>query len=240
MLYSLITQSLPAFNHLGFFGFISSPDNALPFITGTLATATLALLIAFPFSFALALFICGYYRDTKIAAWVNNIVNLCAVTPSIILGIAGYYLLHPLLITFNTGTQGFGILTTSLILAIMIIPYSASLSCYLIKAPKNIKEGAYSLGATTSEVIWKISFPIVKKGIMAAHLLAFGKALGETMIVLILMGNTGNTMASSIVNQFEVMNELKISAIFATALLLFLITAGVNLIARHIIRRTAF
>jgi phosphate transport system permease protein len=238
LIYSLVAQSLPAFKHFGFFRFIGSTDGALSFITGTFSTAALALLISLPFSMSLTLFVRGYYRRTKIAVWVSNIVNLCAVIPSIILGMGGYYLLRPILISFNIGTQGFSIFTTALVLAIMITPYASSLSNYFAKIPSHIRDGAYSLGATQSEIIWRISLPMAMKRMIAAYLLAFGRALGETMIVVMLVGNTGDTMASVIFNQFGAANELRTSTLFAIALLLFMITGIVNFIARVIIRKT--
>jgi phosphate transport system permease protein len=236
MLYSLVAQSIPAFRHFGFFSFFGSSEwNAV--IIGTLSTAILALLISVPFALALVLFNNVYCKETKIARWTSRIVDLCAQIPSVILGVWGYFSLRPALLSLNMGTYAFSILTTALVLAIMIIPYIASLSaCFFAKIPQNITEGAYSLGATHTEVIRKVCFPLVGKGIGIACLMAFGKVLGETMIVCMLIGNE-NTITSVIVGQFEDANELRLSALFALALLLFLMTAIINAITIHIRKR---
>jgi phosphate transport system permease protein len=259
IIYTLIVQSLPAFRQVGFFHFIASPEweahegqekyGALSFICGTVFTAILALLISFPFSFSLSLFNSEYCKEKKITYWVVSLVNTCAGIPSIILGIWGYFTLRPLFISLNISAYGFGILTAALVLAIMIIPYAASLiSFFIAKVPQDIKEGAYCLGATHTEVIGNISLPFAKKGIIAVYLLALGKALGETMIVTILIGNagkipsaitsSGNSITSIIVNHLGTAGGLELSALCALALLLFLFTAGVNSAARYLIRKT--
>jgi hypothetical protein len=131
--------------------------------------------------------------------------------------------------------QGFGVFTASLILAIMIIPYATSLSNEIIMmVPNDLKEAAYSLGATRLEVITHVTIPAARSGIIAGYILSFGRALGETMAVTMLIGNanivptsftsTGNTMASVIANQFGEADGLKLSSLIAIGLLLFLIT----------------
>jgi phosphate transport system permease protein len=144
--------------------------------------------------------------------------------------------------------QGFGIFTASLILAIMIIPYATSLSSEIISmVPNELKEAAYSLGATRSEVIWNVIVPSARSGIIAGYILAFGRALGETMAVTMLVGNaniiphsifsTGNTMASVIANQFGEASGLKLSALIAIGLLLFLITGIINAVGKFIVKK---
>ncbi len=144
--------------------------------------------------------------------------------------------------------MGFGVLTASLVLAIMIIPYAASLSSEFIRlVPGELKEGAYSLGATRAEVIQSIIFPLAGPGIFSAYMLALGRAFGETMAVTMLIGNaniiptsltdTGNTMASIIANQFGEAGGLKLSSLIAIGLLLFIITAIINYIGKLIIKR---
>ncbi len=143
--------------------------------------------------------------------------------------------------------QGFGVLLSSIILAIMIIPYASSLSTEFISmVPNELKEAAYSLGATNLEVIRTVSLPVAGSGIFASYILAFGRALGETMAVTMLIGNTnnipqsisdtGNTMASIIANQFGEADGLKLSSLMAIGLLLFLITASINFIAKYIMK----
>ena len=126
----------------------------------------------------------------------------------------------------------------------MIVPYAASLSSEFIKmVPSDLKEGAYGLGATRAEVIRRIVFPTAGSGIFSAYILAIGRALGETMTVTMLIGNTnqmpetGNTMASIIANQFGEADGLKLSSLIAIGLLLFLITAIINMIGKILIRR---
>jgi phosphate transport system permease protein len=144
--------------------------------------------------------------------------------------------------------QGSGVLTASLVLAIMIIPYVASLSAEFIKmVPNDLKEGAYSLGATRAEVIRKIIFPVAGSGIFSSYVLAIGRALGETMTVTMLIGNTnnipdsiqstGNSMASIIANQFGEADDLRLSSLIAIGLVLFLITALINMIGKMMIKR---
>ena len=148
----------------------------------------------------------------------------------------------------GVNAQGFGILTSSIILAIMIIPYASSLSSEFISmVPNELKEAAYSLGATRYEVVRSVTFPAAGSGVFASYILALGRALGETMAVTMLIGNTnnlptsladtGNTMASIIANQFGEADGLKLSSLIAIGLLLFLITAIINLIAKLIIKK---
>ena len=258
MIFSLVIQSIGTFQHFGFFNFITTSDwnpregeenyGALPFITGTVLTALLALLFCIPFSLPVALFNGEYFRDKKIAVTVGAVVDLLAGIPSIVYGLWGFYTLRPLIIYLGMSEQGFGILTASIVLAIMIIPYASSLSTEFISmVPNELKEGAYSLGATRFEVIRAVSLPIAGSGIFASYMLALGRALGETMAVTMLIGNTnniplslvdtGNTMASIIANQFGEASGLKLSSLIAIGLLLFMITAIINSIAKLIMKR---
>jgi phosphate transport system permease protein len=129
----------------------------------------------------------------------------------------------------------------------MIIPYASSLSAEFISmVPNDLKEGAYSLGATRLEVIRRIDMPVATSGISASYVLAFGRALGETMAVTMLIGNTnnvpsglsdtGNTMASIIANQFGEAGGLKLSSLMAIGLLLFVITAASNFVGKYIMK----
>lgn len=255
VVYALVSKSIDAFSAFGFFNFITSSswdsvnDNfgALPFITGTLITSLLALLFCIPFSLSIALFNGEYFRGSRIASVVSAVVDLLAGIPSIVYGLWGFYVLRPLLIDMGVSTQGFGVLLASIILAIMIIPYASSLSTEFISmVPNELKEGAYSLGATKLEVIRTVSLPVSISGITAAYVLALGRALGETMAVTMLIGNTnnipsgladtGNTMASIIANQFGEADGLKLSSLMAIGLLLFLITATINFIAKYIMK----
>lgn len=257
MVYSLINGALPAFNEFGLRFIFSSEWNpsegkeeygALPFIVGTLLTSILALLLCIPMSFSASLFLGEYFRNTKIANILGSMVDLLAGIPSIVYGLWGFYVLKPLIVDLGFNEQGFGIFTSSLILSIMIIPYATSLSSEIIKmVPNELKEAAYSLGATQWEVIFNVIVPSARSGIVASYILALGRALGETMAVTMLIGNaniipkglfdTGNTMASVIANQFGEAEGLKLSSLIAIGLLLFLITGIVNSIGKLIINK---
>ena len=254
---SLVTDASDAIFHFGFFQFMFSSEwsytegdehyGALPFLTGTLLTTLLALLFCIPFSLPVALFVGEYYKGTKLAGVLSTVTDLLAGIPSIIYGLWGFYTLRPIIMWMDISEQGSGILTASLVLAIMIVPYASSLSAEFIKmVPNDLKEGAYSLGATRLEVIRKVVMPVAGPGIFSAYVLAIGRALGETMTVTMLIGNTnglpssltstGNTMASIIANQFGEADGLRLSSLIAIALMLFLITAIINMIGKIMIK----
>lgn len=262
ILYTLGSMSGPAIREFGFFDFLAGTGwsdktenyGAWPFILGTLETSLLALIICIPFSLAVALFCGEYFRGKKIATIVSSIVDMLAGIPSIVYGLWGFYTIRHLMVAWGWSEQGFGVILASFVLAIMIIPYASSLSAEFIgMVPGELKEAAYGLGATRLEVIKSVSLPNAASGIFAAYTLAFGRALGETMAVTMLIGNTnnipfthgetgnlietGNTMASVIANQFGEATGLKLSALFAIGLILFLITALINFIAKLIIAK---
>ena len=258
VIYALVTDAYEAFEHFGFFRFLTSSEwsytegaeqyGALPFITGTLMTTMLALVFCIPFSLPVALFVGEYFKGTKVAAVLSAVVDLLAGIPSIIYGLWGFYSLRPVIMALNISPQGSGVLTASLVLAIMIIPYAASLSAEFIKmVPSDLKEGAYSLGATRFEVIRNVVFPVAGSGIFSSYVLAIGRALGETMTVTMLIGNTnnipdsitstGNSMASIIANQFGEAEGLRLSSLIAIGLILFLMTAVINMVGKIMIKR---
>jgi len=258
VVYALVTDAYEAFEHFGFFKFLTSSEwsytegaeqyGALPFITGTLMTTLLALVFCIPFSLPVALFVGEYFKDTMAASVLSTVTDLLAGIPSIIYGLWGFYTLRPLIMVLNISPQGSGILTASLVLAIMIVPYAASLSAEFIKmVPNDLKEGAYSLGATRAEVIRKVVFPVAGSGVFSSYVLAIGRALGETMTVTMLIGNTnnipdsitstGNSMASIIANQFGEASDLRFSSLIAIGLVLFFITAFINMIGKMMIKR---
>jgi phosphate transport system permease protein len=259
IVFSLVGGSVPVFKEFGIkfiFSNVWDPTDgrenygALPFIAGTLITSVLALLICIPLAFSTSLFIAEYFKNTRVSNILSSMVDLLAGIPSIVYGLWGFYTLRPLIVSLGLSEQGFGIFTSSLILAIMIIPYATSLSTEIIAmVPAELKEAAYSLGATRMEVIFNVIIPNAQSGIIASYILAFGRALGETMAVTMLIGNsnmipsglfdTGNTMASIIANQFGEASGLKLSALIAIGLILFAITGIVNGIGKFLIRRIA-
>jgi len=259
MVFSLINGSIPTFKEFGFVFIFSSEWNptdgreeygALSFIAGTLITSIMALLICIPLSFSVSIFLAEFYKDTKVAEVIGVMVDLLAGIPSIVYGLWGFYVLRPLIVDLGLSEQGFGVFTASIILAIMIIPYATSISTEIIKmVPGELKEAAYSLGATRREVIFNVILPTTRSGVTASYILALGRAIGETMAVTMLIGNanvipeglfsTGNTMASVIANQFGEADGLKLSSLIAIGLLLFVITGLVNFIGKIIIKRVS-
>jgi phosphate transport system permease protein len=171
----------------------------------------------------------------------------------VIYGFWGLFVLVPIVrsieIKMGITPYGIGIFTSSVILAIMIIPYAASLGREMIRmVPSSLKEAAYSLGATRWEVIRMVVLPYSKSGLFAGVLLSLGRALGETMAVTMVIGNTsvipksifdpGNTMASVIANEFtEAASKLYLSSLIELGLILFLVTVVINIIGKRVIKR---
>ncbi|MBN1927398.1 MAG: phosphate ABC transporter permease subunit PstC [Prolixibacteraceae bacterium] len=257
MVFSLFGGAIPSFKEFGLKFIVSNNWNptegkenygALPFITGTLLTSVLALIIALPLSFSTSLFLGEYYRNKRISKIIGTMVDLLAGIPSIVYGLWGFYVLRPFLVSLGAPNQGFGVFTASIILAIMIIPYATSLSNEIIAmVPSDLKEAAYSLGATRLEVVLNVTVPAARSGVVAGYILAFGRALGETMAVTMLIGNsnlvpkglfaTGNSMASLIANQFGEADGLKLSSLIAIGLILFILTGIINAIGKFIIKK---
>ena len=174
---------------------IKNEYGALAFIAGTLITSFLAVLIVLPFSFSISVLLGEYWRDGPFASILSSTIEILAGIPSVIYGFWGVFVLIPLVgkIQGELGgpTHGFGILSSSIILAVMILPYSASIGKEVVSlVPENIKNAAYSLGATRYEVVKKIVVPYSFSGIFAGLVLALGRALGETMAVTMLIGNS--------------------------------------------------
>ncbi len=258
---SLILESIPAFKTFGLHFIFSAewdPVNdqygALIPIIGTLVTSVIALLIAFPVSFGIALFL------TEICpAWLRRplgtAVELLAGVPSIIYGIWGLFVFAPLFADyvqpvlkatlgnvpligplFSGPMMGIGLLTAGLVLAIMIIPFIASVMRDVFEiVPAVLKESAYGLGCTRWEVVRKIVLPYTKTGVVGGVMLGLGRALGETMAVTFVIGNAnklswslfaaGNSITSLLANEFgEAQSELHVSSLFSLALILFVIT----------------
>jgi len=257
---TLVVQSIPSIKALGIhflYGKTWDPVNnifgAYPFLLGTLITSFLALFISIPFSLAIAIFLGEYYPKGGLSAFLKNAVELIAAIPSVIYGFWGLFVLVPIIrgieIKLGVTPYGIGILTASLILSVMVIPYAASMGREMVRmVPLHLKEAAYSLGATRYEVIRHVVLPYTKSGLFAGVLLSLGRALGETMAVTMVIGNTsaipnsifapGNTMASVIANEFtEAASTVYLSALIELGLVLFLVTTVINLIGKNIIKR---
>jgi phosphate transport system permease protein len=257
---SLLYASFPALKSIGL-RFLSGTTwdpvtgefGALPFVLGTLLTSFLALLISTVFSLPIAIFLGEYFRSGPISSFVKAMIELLAGIPSVIYGFWGLFFFVPIVrviqIEVGVPPYGVGILTASLILAIMIIPYSASLGREMIAlVPSDLKEAALSLGATRFEVIRKVVLPYARSGIFAGILLSLGRALGETMAVTMVIGNANfipksifapaNTMASIIANEFtEATGRVYLASLIEIALLLFVVTMIINLVGKLIISR---
>jgi phosphate transport system permease protein len=258
---SLMIGAWPAFHEFGA-GFVTDiewdPVNdkygALIAITGTLVTSLIALLIAFPVSFGIALFL------TEICpAWLRQplgtAVELLAGVPSIIYGMWGLFVFAPFFADhvqpllqqslgsvpyvgalFQGPMMGIGILTAGLILAIMIVPFIASVMRDVFEiVPPVLKESAYALGCTKWEVVRKIVLPYTRIGVVGGVMLGLGRALGETMAITFVIGNVhqlswslfaaGNSIASTLANEFaEADSALHVSSLYALGLILFVIT----------------
>jgi len=260
---TLFINSLPSIKKYGF-DFITSKIwdpvfekfGAFPFIIGTLLTSFISLIISIPFSISVSLFVAEYYENTFFSRIFETLVDLLAGIPSVIYGLWGFFYIVPIVsniqIKLSISPTGVSIFTASLVLSIMIIPYASSIAKEVIKlVPNDLKEAGYSLGATRYEVIKNIIFPYAKSGIFAGILLSLGRAIGETMAVTMVIGNSiqlpknifqpGNTIASIIANEFtEAVGELHLSSLIELGLILFLITLIINLFANLIIKRHGF
>lgn len=184
---------------------VTGEFGALPFLVGTLLTSFLAILISTPFSLAIAVLLGEYLRRGIFPATIRSVIELLAGIPSVIYGFWGIFFLVPIVqkIEMELGIipDGVGILTASIILAIMIVPYSASIAREVISmVPAEQKEAAYSLGSTRYEVIRSIIIPYARSGIFAGIILALGRALGETMAVTMVIGNRNSLPHEIIIN----------------------------------------
>ncbi len=227
----------------------------LVFLAGTLLTTLVAIIIAFPFSLTIALVTAELYKRSKIANFISFMVEIISAIPSVVIGLWGIFFLAPIMqkiqLFLGYTPYGNGFLTASLVLAFMIIPFSAALGREVILlVPQDIKEGAYSLGATHYEVIKKIILPYVSSGFLGGILLSIGRAIGETMAVTMLIGNVNyfplnifaptNTMASLIANEFaEATEDIYVSALMGVGLILLISTLITTIFGKWIIKKIA-
>lgn len=275
-LISLAIQAMPAFRHFGL-DFIwtnvwNVPEEqfgAMAAIYGTVISSVLALLIAVPVSFGIALFL-----TETCPVWLRRplgtAIELLAGVPSIVYGIWGLFVFAPLFAAhvqpplqallgglpligrwFSGPPIGVGVLTASIVLALMVIPFIASVMRDVFETvPEVLKESAYGLGCTTWEVVRRVVLPYTKVGVIGGIMLGLGRALGETMAVTFVIGNAnrivgslfapGTSIASTLANEFgEADPGLHIASLFALGLLLFVLTFIVLAISRWLIRRGA-
>ena len=241
---------------------VAGDFGALPFIWGTLYSSILALLLATPIALGIAIFI-SELSPRVLRQPLAYLTELLAAIPSIVYGLWGVFVLVPLVRKLELATPaalrkiplfsgpplGVGMLAAALILAVMVIPFTSSVAREILKnVPSTQREAAYALGATRWEAI-KVAIGFGKSGIIGAVMLGFGRALGETMAVTMVIGNSPQvsaslfkpqyTMAAVIANEFtEAADELYLHALIEIGLLLFIITVGVNLLSRILIWST--
>ena len=274
LLVSLFIGGLPAFQKAGFGFFTTATWNpvtevygAAGPVVGTLITSVLALALALPVAGGVAFFLTELC-PASLRRPIGTAVELLAGIPSIVYGMWGLfvfapifskYVQMPLMMKAEPGSllekltsgvpNGSGILSASIILAIMILPFmAATLRELLLTVPAAVRESAYGLGATTAEVVLKVTLPYVRAGAIGAVMLGLGRALGETMAVTFIIGNShgfpasvfdsGSTIASTIANEFtEATSPHHTAALVALGLVLFVITFIVLALARLLLGR---
>ncbi len=239
---------------------------AWPAIYGSLVTALIALVIAVPLALGIAIFL-SELAPPWLRAPLNYMVEMLAAIPSVVYGLWGMYVFLPLVVVpigkaleplgelpgigiFFQGpmpASGFTRLGAALVLVIMILPTIAAISRDVLQAiPRSQREAAMALGATQWETVWKVLLPYGQSGILGAIILGFGRAIGETMAVTMVIGNSagggysilrpGYTMASLIANEFaEAVSEMHTSALMEIGLVLFVITLLLNTLARWLV-----
>jgi phosphate transport system permease protein len=238
---------------------VAGEFGARPFIWGTLYSSVLALLIATPIALGIAIYISELAPD-RLRRPLVFVTELLAAIPSIVYGLWGVFVLVPLVRQFEVNTPewlkgiplftgpplGVGMLSASLILAIMVIPFTSSVAREVLRAvPQAQREGAYALGATRWEAI-RMALFYARTGIIGSVMLGFGRALGETMAVTMLIGNNPQitwslyapqyTMAAVLANEFtEADNDLYLNALIEIGLVLFIITLIINVLSRVLI-----
>ena len=244
---------------------IAEQFGALAFIYGTVVTAGVALLIAIPLGIGAAIFL-AELAPQKISDPLQFFIDLLAAVPSVIYGVLGVFIVIPMMRTwiaptlkatlgflplFQGPAYGVGFLTAGIVLAIMVIPYIISVSReVLLSVPRDQREAALALGSTRWESTWKVVVPFARTGIMGSIFLALARALGETMAVTMVIGNTpsissslfapGYSIAAVIANEFtEATGDLYLQSLIQLGLVLFLLTFILNGLARLLMLLTA-
>jgi phosphate transport system permease protein len=251
-------------------GFLTTSDwdpvgghyGAFTAIYGTLITSLLALLIAVPLGVGTAVFITENIIPLQIRQVLGVMVELLAAIPSVVLGLWAIFVMEPFLrpgLTglhsllgwlpfFSTEPQGPGMAPAVLILVVMILPIITAISRdSLNQVPPSLRQAAYGIGATRWGAILNVILPAAISGITGGVMLALGRAMGETMAVTMIIGNSnnfslsllapGNTISSMLANQFGEADGVQVSALMYAALVLMLLTLVVNVLAQQIVRR---
>ncbi|MFM2315177.1 MAG: hypothetical protein RLZZ04_4453 [Cyanobacteriota bacterium] len=246
--------ALPAIKEFGI-GFLSSSSwnpvknqyGVWPAIYGTVISSLIALVLSVPIGLGVAIFLSEDYLPPSIQRIIVFLVELLAAVPSVVYGLWGIFVLIPFLKGF-TPLKGPGMLPAALILSVMILPTIAAIGRDAItNVDLGLRQAAVGLGATRWEAITQIILPAASSGIIGGIMLALGRALGETMAVTMLIGNSNkvdtsvfapsNTVSSLLANQFAEASGLQIAALMYAALILFFITLVVNVLAQLLVTR---
>jgi phosphate transport system permease protein len=269
IIFSILVPAFPAIQKTGF-GFFTSAIwdanrqrfGALPFLVGTGVTSVLALCLALPLGVFIALFLSENFLTVWVRQTIRFVVELLAAIPSVVYGLWGIAVVVPIvqalgqelakdlgfLPIFQGPAFGNSTLTASLVLALMVLPTITAISrAALVSVPRTLREGSYAIGATRWETIFQVLLPTAAPGIVAATILAFGRAMGETMAVAMLIGNSkrltwsllqpGGTLAGLLANEFPEAKDLQVSALMYAALALVLLTLVVNMAGATVLRR---
>ncbi len=270
IIYEILESAWPSIQKFGFDFMTTSawvPNRerfgVLPFIIGTVASSLLAILLAFPLGVAIAIFLSENFLSASIRQTMRFVVEMLAAIPSVVYGLWGIFVIIPIVKAFGdwaVGSMGdfplfsgpaYGnsLLTASVVLAIMILPTITAISRNaLASVPKTLREGAYALGSTRWEAIFSVILPTAAPGIVAATILGLGRAMGETMAVAMLIGNSSRlswsilspsgTLAGLLANQFGEAQGLQVNSLMYAALILIGITLIVNLLGEAVLRHT--
>jgi phosphate transport system permease protein len=244
---------------------VAGEFGALPFIFGTVVTSAVALLIAVPFGVGAAIFL-AELAPPKISDAMTFLIELLAAVPSVIFGLIGIFVMVPVLRQVVPGLKnvlgdqvplfsgpfyGVSLLAAGVVLSVMVAPFIISVSReVLLAVPKDLREAALALGATRWESTWDVVLPFARRGVMGSIFLALARALGETMAVTMVVGNTpkiansllapGHSIAAVIANEFtEATSDVYISSLIELGLVLFALTIVLNGAARLLILATA-
>lgn len=226
---------------------VNSEYGVWPAIYGTLVSSFIALAISVPVGLGVAIFLSEDYLPPIVQRIIVFLVELLAAVPSVVYGLWGIFVLIPFLKSF-TPLRGPGMLPAALILSVMILPTIAAISRDSISnVDIGLRQAAVGLGATRWEAILQIVLPTASSGIIGGIMLALGRALGETMAVTMLIGNSNNvnlnvfapsnTISSLLANQFAEASGLQVAALMYAALILFFITLVVNILAQLLVTR---
>jgi phosphate transport system permease protein len=263
-------ESVPAIKEFGLVRFLTestwNPVNnvygVLPQVYGTLVSAFIGLLLAVPIGVGTAILLSENWLPLSVRTVMVFLVELLAAIPSVVYGIWGIFVLIPPLTAlgkwlhssfgwlpiFSTVPTGPSMFPAGIILGIMTLPIITAISRdALISVPSSLRQAALGLGATRWEALFKVILPTAFSGIVSAVMLALGRAMGETMAVTMLIGNSNrispslfapaNTISSLLANQFAEASGLQISALMYAALILFVLTLIVNVLAEFIVLR---